>query len=332
MHQGIKTAGALALILLAGCAPSPARTPWSSAAAMALHQPSWLHGSWSVRTRDNVKETATWEEFTVTEKWITSTTTSSSTKPDPDVPHGLFASTVGNWSVSEELLTLNATAQESTSEQVHRVEYVKYGQVLGFIQFELKGDVLVLTEQRPARTRTVELRRGKPQDVPETVIEAPAASPSPAAAATFAYTTPHLTFSLEPGWEKIDLLKNQGQWENFAHVLRTAAKVSIGTIAFERTTEDVDLETVKEAWVVNAGADVAEIKKVELLGLPAYFVRRNVTVPEGSTIIKKYLVAKDARVYSFALVHKKDELFASSLTKEFEAMVQSVQWTSPPQK
>lgn len=74
-----------------------------------------------------------------------------------------------------------------------------------------------------------------------------------------------------------------------------------------------------------------EVKKTEVLGLPAYLVKRHVAASQGTTTIRKYLVAKDDRVYSFALIHAKDELFAGSMAADFEAMVQSVQW-SPVQK
>jgi hypothetical protein len=192
MNQVLRLAGILAVGLMVGCqAPHPLQTWREKVDAVTLQTPDWLQGTWSSRT-DN-QRTSTSEEFTIGPKWVTSetvTSTSPSAPREPGLPAGMFFSSRGQWSFAEDVVRMEATPQETTSDQMHRIDLVKEGQVLGFVQFEKKGEVLMLTEQHPVRTRTLELRRGKPQDVPVIVAGSPSPAPTPSPTSPAPATTP----------------------------------------------------------------------------------------------------------------------------------------------
>lgn len=312
-----------AALVVSACGPSSPTDPYQARVnAVSLHQPAWLQGTWSMRSKDVAKSETESEEIAIGENYVAGTTDSGHTSG------ANYFSTKGQWSLVETIASLNATPQATSSDQLYRLDLVKDGQSIGFVQFEMKGDVLVYTEDTPQKKRTLELHKGKAAEVPITVIlPSPTPTPSPVP-----MQTSYLSLALPANWEKTTSLQTPAQWENFLYLQRKDGKSVIATIALDRTTEDVDLETVKDAWVANAGKDALEVKKTEVMGLPAYLVRRTTTLSGGTTMTRKYLVAKDARVYSFGLVNTKDDSREATLVAEFDSIVNSVKWTSSTTK
>lgn len=319
MAKFSKLWGLLAFSVLVSCKSSPPM--WVTSDTLHLHVPSWLRGNWRLETRDNQKQTRTVEDYAIYDKQIIETRSSFGDGPtDPTTSPSPLPGTYWYTSVISEATEMLTTIRESTpSDFVYRIDLDKDGQPAGFFQFEKKGDVLVLSEKHERRDRTIELHPNG--------STAGATSPSPMMSAA-PMETPYFSFSLPGGWEKIDSTLPAPQWEVLIDAQRKVGDSIRAQMSFERTAEDVDLETAKNAWVANAGTDATEVTKTEVLGLSAYRLKRNLASPQGPKVIHKYLVAKDGRVYSFGLVSVKDDTVEPTLVAEFEEMVKSVRWTS----
>lgn len=300
---------ALALSLL-GCQAATPSQGLITHPPVALSPPAWLHGTWSFggRSPDG-------GAMTVTYRIDASNIVQTSSTYAPIGYSSSSDSSLGG-AFGREGYTVSASAP---SETAYRLDLTKSGQAIGHVQFEKRGDTVVVTRADGPKPSLSELHGGSTELFPAGLT----AGREPEG---LRVVTPHLIAVAPKGWANAPLLEQPSQWEHTAHLNRQVADRPVGSITIDRTDGETDLETVKLAWMKDAGQSVIEVQDLKVLSQPGCLVRRVVSENGSTNLIRKYFVPSGGRIYSFGLVYAQDEPFERQLVTEFDTMVTTVKW------